>query len=101
MIIEVFAVNKGLKEALPYLKRAEEDYERLEIYSSVLDVQYLQSITYHNLGLIDERDAAAERHGATEATKRRLEGMTMEEDVNTICELVADIGAALSARWVE
>jgi anaphase-promoting complex subunit 5 len=96
--IDYFTATAGLKEALPYLLIAEDDYRRLEIYSSLADVQYFISIVYHNLDMEKERDAAAKRHQESEEEQKRLDAIVVDKDVLAICELLADVGAALAAR---
>ncbi|KAF5380845.1 hypothetical protein D9615_003925 [Tricholomella constricta] len=78
----------ALKEALPYILIAEGDYRTLQINSSLLDLQYLLSIIYHNLGLMQERDEAAKRHLETKMKQQELETAVNEEDIQRIFELV-------------
>ncbi|EIN07406.1 hypothetical protein PUNSTDRAFT_105115 [Punctularia strigosozonata HHB-11173 SS5] len=91
-------VPTGLRQALAYLHHAEEDYRRLELYVSLADVQYFLSVVYHNLDMVQERDAAAKRHEDTVEEQRKLDEIVVDDDVLAVCELIADIGAALAAR---
>jgi len=88
----------ALREALPYLLMAETDFEVLEIYRSLKDVQYMLSVVYSNLELEAERDASAKRHALTELRERELEGVVVDEELKNIFELIALIGAALADR---
>ena len=87
-----------LRDAVRYLLVAEGDFKTLQIYRSLLDVQYLLSVMYHNLGATTERDQAAERHLKTEADLRKLETITMDEEVEQILDVVAAVGASLAGR---
>ncbi|KAG6890724.1 hypothetical protein C0995_005097 [Termitomyces sp. Mi166 len=86
----------GLKEALPYLIIAEGDYRTLEINTSLMHVQYLLSIVYHNLGMSQERDAAAERHFMTLELQRKQETVVIEDDTQRVLEVVELVGAHLA-----
>lgn len=77
---------------------AESDFEALEIYRSLKDVQYTLSVVYSNLELETERDESAKRHASTELRERELEGVVVDEELNNIFELIALIGAALADR---
>jgi anaphase-promoting complex subunit 5 len=56
----------SIHEASSYLDIAEKDYATLEILRSLADVQFLISFLYHNLNMVEERDAAATRYLKTE-----------------------------------
>ena len=88
----------ALREAMSYLKIAEADFQTLEIYRSVKDVQYLLSVIYHNLGMIKERDEVAIRHSQTEEDQKRLELTTFDPLYQEVFEVVAEVGAALASR---
>ena len=80
------------------MKIAEADYSALEIYRSLQDTQFLLSVIYDNLDMIDERDQAAERHGKTEKLAEEVQATVTEDWVTEILDLVSDIGAALTSR---
>lgn len=61
-------------------------------------MQYLLSVVYHNLGMINERDDAATRHSRIEEERKRVEVVVIEPLVGEVWELVAAVGAALAAR---
>ncbi|KAF8077980.1 hypothetical protein FPV67DRAFT_1463707 [Lyophyllum atratum] len=88
----------SLKESLPYLLIAEGDYRTLQINGSLLDVQYLLSIFYHNLGMVQERDEAAKRHRETQTKQRSLEALVVEDEIQQVLEVVGLVGAGLAGR---
>jgi len=95
------AGNSGaaaLREALPYLERSESDFQTLELSQPLLDVQYLISVLCHNLGMEKERDQVAQRHSETEAHRRRIEAVVIDDEVRQILDIVGIVGAALAAR---
>jgi anaphase-promoting complex subunit 5 len=77
---------------------AESDFRTLEILRSLMDVQYLLSVVYHNLGLENERDEAAKRHFATEEERKRLEVVVVDDVIREIFDVVSLVGAALAGR---
>lgn len=89
---------EALQESIPYLVTAERDYEMLEMFRQLQDVQYLLSVVYHNLGLTKERDAAAARHLKTDAEREKAATVVLENMVTEVWDLVVDIGAALASR---
>ncbi|TDL27540.1 hypothetical protein BD410DRAFT_875728 [Rickenella mellea] len=90
--------SEGLRDALPHLNMAESDYRVVHILQAVLDVQYLTSVVYHNLGMEKERDDAALRHRATEEECRVVEAMDVDEQFKDIWRLVSEVGCTLAAR---
>ncbi|KAG5643475.1 hypothetical protein DXG03_000863 [Asterophora parasitica] len=78
----------SVKEALSYLLIAEGDYQALQITSSLLDLQYLLSVVYHNLGMTRERDEAAKRHLETRAQQQKLEASVTDEEMRQILEVI-------------
>ncbi|KAI9458485.1 hypothetical protein F5148DRAFT_1001378 [Russula earlei] len=89
---------ESIREALPYLDIAEKDYEALELLRSLADVQFLISVLYHNLNMVEERDAAATRHLATEETMQKSAVVVAEDWIDQVWKLVLDIGASLAKR---
>lgn len=77
---------------------AEADFSALQILRSLMDVQYLLSVVYHNMGSEAQRDEAAKRHFATEAEVKRLEVIAVDGEVRDIWQIVSDVGAALASR---
>lgn len=63
-----------------------------------MNVQYLLSVVYHNLGLEKHRDDAAARHMTTDDARKRLEVVVVDEQARKIWEVVLQVGAALAAR---
>lgn len=90
--------QESIREALPYLEIAEKDYTTLEILRSLADVQFFVSVLYHNLDMVDERDASATRHLETEEAMKEAAVVVSEDWINEVWELVLDIGAALAKR---
>ena len=83
---------------MSYLDIAEKDYVTLEILRSLADVQFLISVLYHNLNMLDERDAAATRHLKTEEAMQEAAVVVVEDWIEQVWELVLDIGACLAKR---
>ncbi|KDR81577.1 hypothetical protein GALMADRAFT_263859 [Galerina marginata CBS 339.88] len=98
IIVAEGSTPPALREALPYLIMAESDFQKLEIYRSMKDVQYMLSIVYHNLDMVEERQEAANRHLETEALQKRLETIVSDEHILEIFDLMATVGAALASR---
>jgi anaphase-promoting complex subunit 5 len=89
---------ESIREALPYLDIAEKDYTTLEILRSLADVQFLVSVLYHNLHMVEERDAAATRQAKTEEDMQEAAVVVSEDWIDQVWELVLDIGASLAKR---
>ncbi|KAG6879514.1 hypothetical protein C0992_001847 [Termitomyces sp. T32_za158] len=89
----------GLQESLPYLTIAEGDYRKLGITTSLMHVQYLLSVVYHNLGMPQQRDAAAGRHLVTLELQRKEDAVVVEDDTQRILEVVELVGAHLAGRY--
>jgi anaphase-promoting complex subunit 5 len=83
---------------LSYLNIAEKDYATLEILRSLADVQFLISVLYHNLNMVEEMDAAATRHLNTEEAMEEAAVVVVEDWIDQVWELVLDIGASLAKR---
>ncbi|KAH9027662.1 hypothetical protein EDB84DRAFT_1272610 [Lactarius hengduanensis] len=90
--------QESIREALPYLEIAEKDYATLEILRSLADVQFLVSVLYHNLDMVEERDASATRHLETKEAMKEAAVVVAEDWITQVWELVLDIGAALAKR---
>lgn len=88
----------SIHEALSYLDIAEKDYSALEILRSLGDVQFLISVLYHNLNMVEERDAVATRHLKTEEAMQEAAVVVVEDWIDQVWELVLDIGASLAKR---
>ena len=61
-------------------------------------MQFLVSVLYHNLDMVEERDASATRHLETEEAMTEAAVVVAEDWINQVWELVLDIGAALAKR---
>lgn len=58
----------------------------------------MQSVVYNSLGLESERDAAARRHFETEAEWKKLEVIAIDDQVQSLLEIVSIVGASLASR---
>lgn len=90
---------EGLREAVRYLLIAESDYVTIQCFDSLMNVQYLLSVVYHNLGMEKQRDEVATRHATTDEVRKKLETIVVDDQVKRIWEVVLQVGAALAARW--
>ena len=61
-------------------------------------MQFLISVLYHNLDMVEERDAAATRHLKTEEATQEAAVIVVEDWIDRVWELVLDIGASLAKR---
>lgn len=91
------AVEK-LRDALPYLQIAEDDYRKIDIHPAVQDVLYVTSLVHHNLGEERQRNAAADRHVMSQAENRKLDSLDVNENWEDIWALTGEISAALASR---
>ncbi|KAL1743927.1 hypothetical protein HDZ31DRAFT_39837 [Schizophyllum fasciatum] len=98
IIAEGKQAKQAILDALRWLPAAEQDYKTLGMYQSQMDVQYLISVLYHNLDMIAERDAAAERHAETAREFKEQEDVLVDSETEEVLDVVAAIGAALAAR---
>jgi anaphase-promoting complex subunit 5 len=90
--------SESLQLALSYLRIAEHDYLKLEMYQSAKHVQYLISVVYHNLGMSGERDAAARRHFETAEKYEKISGEGADKQIMDIFDLISDVGTGLASR---
>ena len=88
----------ALRECIPYLDIAEKDYAALEMYRSLQDVQFLLAVVYDNLGMVEDRDKAAERHRDVGKLKEGAERKISEPWIIEVLDIVADVSAALASR---
>ncbi|KAG6818143.1 hypothetical protein H0H87_000048 [Tephrocybe sp. NHM501043] len=88
MIASGGSADAVLADALPYVKMAEDDYKTLEINASLVHVQYLLSVIYHNLGMSEDRDAAANRHFQTLELQKKQGTVVVEDDTQRVLEVV-------------
>lgn len=94
----MFSKGKGLQEALSYLDQAEKDYRLIEIQPAVQDILYVRAAVYNTLGMLQERNEAAERHVASRQEQKRLEAIEVNEHWDDVWNAVIDISAALASR---
>lgn len=90
--------GKGLHEALSYLDQAEKDYRLIEIQPAVQDILYVRATVYNTLGMLQERNEAAERHVVSRQEQKRLEAIEVNEHWDDVWNVVIDISAALASR---
>ncbi|EPQ58152.1 hypothetical protein GLOTRDRAFT_120003 [Gloeophyllum trabeum ATCC 11539] len=90
--------SSNLQEAIGFLDTAEADYTTLEMYPSVVKVQYLLAVIYNALGREEGRDAAAARHLAAQSKLEEWAAAAVDQETQAIWTLAMDVGASLSAR---
>lgn len=90
--------NTAADDVLNYLAISEKDFLHLEMYTSLMDVQYLTSVVYNTLGMEKKRDEVAERHLATRTKRNELELVVIDEEARQILDIVAIAGAGLGCR---
>lgn len=61
-------------------------------------MQFLVSVLYHNLNMVEERDAAATRQTKTEEAMQEAAVVVSEDWIDQVWVLVLDIGASLAKR---
>lgn len=88
----------ALRECIPYLDIAENDYAALGMYRSLQDVQFLLSVVYHNLDMMEERDKVAERHREVGRQKEEAGKQVSEPWIAEVLDIVADISTTLASR---
>jgi hypothetical protein len=54
-------------------------------------VLYTLSVVYHNLGMVPERDHAAELHAQVEKERIEALGASVDEELGTVMDLVVEI----------
>ncbi|KII88563.1 hypothetical protein PLICRDRAFT_110769 [Plicaturopsis crispa FD-325 SS-3] len=92
------SAGNALHEALGFLRISESDYASLEMLSSLMDVQYLLSVVYHNLDMhVQQREASA-RHFSTKKDMEHGEEIVVENQVTEVWKVVTEVGAALALR---
>lgn len=87
-----------MRAAVPFLEKAEKDYQKIECLRPLADVQYLLSVLHHNLHQEQERDAAAARTLKTEELVAFEAALESEKWVEDVWRLVTDIGAKMAMR---
>jgi len=90
--------DDSLRECLPHLARAEQDFQKLEMLRALQDVRYLMSVVYHNLGMAREREILAARVRHAEEESKKASTVVIEDWVADVWEVVAEVGAALASR---
>ena len=98
VLINQLYLASGVKDALPYLQIAEEDYRLLEIYPSVQDVIYVTALVYNILGDEKARDEAAKRHEVAGADVERTDTMDVSKYWPEIWEFAGEVCARLTFR---
>ncbi|KAH7870821.1 uncharacterized protein C8R40DRAFT_1125250 [Lentinula edodes] len=82
----------GLQHAAWWLVIAEKDYMALQLYRSVLDVQYLLAVVYNSMGAEQERDASAQRFKTTQQLVENLEASVADAETGAILDMVSRVG---------
>ncbi len=89
---------EALRHAIPYLHRAHEDFELLEMYRAAADVEYLLAVCYHNVHLNGPRDEAALKHKATLEKRATLEAIEFDDETSQVLDIVEEVGVKLASR---
>ncbi|KAI0362002.1 hypothetical protein OH77DRAFT_1416202 [Trametes cingulata] len=89
---------EALRESIRYLEEAEHSFSALDMFTAQMDVQFLLSVVHHNLGDAAERDKAAERHESTRVAREAAHACIVEEWIEDVWSLVADVGIAIASR---
>ncbi|KAG9054730.1 hypothetical protein FS842_004289, partial [Serendipita sp. 407] len=87
--------RESLSEALVYLKKAEDDYQTLEIYSSVQDMLYLQAVVHETLEEPTLRDLAGKRLREIEEVEEKMR-VGSDEEMTEVWDVVCEIGIAVA-----
>lgn len=66
--------------------------------SSLMDVQYLLSVVYHNLDMHVQQREASSRHFSTKKDMEHGEEIVVENQVTEVWKVVTEVGAALALR---
>jgi anaphase-promoting complex subunit 5 len=84
------------QDAIYYLKRAESDYRKLEMYASVQDMLYLQAVVQNALGAKLAREEASERLLDVKKIEKRMLS-EMDEGMIAIWDVVCEIGVGIAS----
>ncbi|KAH8099478.1 hypothetical protein BXZ70DRAFT_227681 [Cristinia sonorae] len=90
--------EETLRQSLVHLEDAENVFRGLCCLKAMQDTQYLMSTVYHNLGMEEERDAAAERCLQTEEERKVKAAQAEDAWVSKIWTMVSKLGAAIAAK---
>lgn len=86
-----------IREAIPFLETAEEDYATLKMPSCQQDVLYLLASVYNTLGMLKERDAASARHGYCVKLACEWAAAEVPEDIKEVWNIVLQVGVKIAA----
>lgn len=92
------SIASDLSDALPFLKKAEEDYRSLNMLPAVQDVLYIKAVVYNSLGDMRGRDKAAKEHMSVGREQRDLESIDVNDDWADIWYLISEACVILSSR---
>lgn len=90
--LNALMIVSGLQHAAWWLVIAEKDYMVLQLYRSVLDVQYLLAVVYNSMGAEQERDASAQRFKTTQQLVEDLEASVADAETGAILDMVSRVG---------
>ena len=88
----------GLRDAVFYLDKAEDDYRSIQIHHAVQDVLYVRAAVYNTLNMIRERDDTAERHVASTHEQEELESVEVNRHWESLWTAVIEVSTALASR---
>jgi anaphase-promoting complex subunit 5 len=89
-----------LRESLPYLLLAEKDYSALAIPSCRANVLGFLTMVYHRLGMEEELEGAAARHGETQEELNELRREEVSQEVKKVWTLVGRIGQRIANKYM-
>ncbi|KDQ18511.1 hypothetical protein BOTBODRAFT_28883 [Botryobasidium botryosum FD-172 SS1] len=91
-------LRDALESALPFLIIAERDYAKIQKYAARLEVLYLASVVYHNLGMYPERNRTAELHRAEEAKREVVSRAEVDDEIKDVLDFVVDVAKVIGKR---
>ncbi|KAF8487636.1 hypothetical protein JB92DRAFT_2759103 [Gautieria morchelliformis] len=86
-----------IREAIPFLETAEQDYATLQMLSCQQDVLYFLASVYNTLGMLEERDAASARHGRCVEVALEWARAEVPADMKAVWNIVSEVGAKIAA----
>lgn len=87
-----------MQQALGFFQMAEDDYSRIELTASQHDVQYYIAMMYHNLGMIERRDEAADKWQATREKMVKWEAENIDPQFREVMDVVVQVGEMIANR---
>jgi len=98
MIASMDSSKAGLRDALPCLLMAEDDYMSLSMLEATSEVQQLLVVAYHNLGMTAEEEGAFERYMQSTKLAQAFEENPADTEAMRVWDTVTEIGKSLASR---